>query len=249
MRDEYFEKQAARARQRAELVIANPNFQKDVISLRNKLKIPVSGFKDDESNREWHKKFEASDDEYFDTVWMEKRFEIEKLRKAKKFKESEDLQKELNNAAPVNSFRISIKKILGKYKLPLRWEESVRRYVLFNNIDLMWLPGGVTIHGERDKDTDLEKLWIGIEDDTRIEDIIEAWPEIKFQQKQLHSYKNEKFQPIRNFDRDKEAYDLKESGKKYTEIAKTLSRKYNKIYGYEDVGSFIKRHKQKVGIN
>ena len=51
MKDEYFEKQAARARQRAELLIANPNFQEDIIFLRNKLGIPVDGFKDDESNQ------------------------------------------------------------------------------------------------------------------------------------------------------------------------------------------------------
>ena len=131
----------------------------------------------------------------------------------------------------------------------MRWEESVRRYLLFNDIDHMWLPGGITIRGERDKDTDMETLWIGIEDDTRIKDVEEAWSSIEFQQKQLHSYTRKKFQPIKNFDRDQEAYRLRKLGRSYSEIADTLSEKYDKVYSYDDVATFLKRHKQRTGIN
>ncbi|MFH1792693.1 MAG: hypothetical protein ABH819_03615 [Patescibacteria group bacterium] len=249
MKDEYFKKLTVRAKQRAKLLIARPDFQDDVLAIRNKFKIPPSGFTDDDTNQKWHHEFYQSDDNYFKEAWPKARGIIIQLKKEGKLKKAEELQKEFNNEAPINIFRIRIKKLLKKYKLPLEWKESVRRYILFNNIDSMWLPGNVTINEKVDQDTNLIKLSIGIDDSTTIEDIKKSWGTIKFHQKRLHSYKHDKFQPIKNFDRDKEAYDLKKSGKTYSEIAEILSKKFNKIYGYEDVGSFIKRHKQKTGIN
>lgn len=245
----YLKKLFQRGRQRARLLIARPDFQTEIILLRKKWSIPKNGFKNKELNQKWHHEFYQSDDDFYEKVWLKRRGEIIKLEEEGKFSEAEDLKKELNNISPINAFRIAIKNLLKKYKLPLRWEESIRRYILFNNIDNMRLPGGITIHEEYDKDTELKKLSIEIEDDTTLEDIKQSWSSIKYHQKRLHSHKKDKFQPIKKFERDKEAYNLKQSGNSYNEIANTLSKKYNKVISYDDVASYIKRHKQRTGIN
>ncbi len=231
------------------ILIARPDFQGDVKALREKFNIPMDGFKDEKTNQKWHHEFYKSSDDYFDNIWANRRDEIIKLKEKRKFLEAERLQKEINDTAPINTYRIAIKNLLKKYKVSLRWEESIRRYLLFNNIDSMWLPGGITIHEEYDRDIQLKKLSIEIEGDTRLEDIKRSWPIIKFHQKRLESHTKEKFQPIKNFERDQEAYNLKQSGSSYNEIANTLSKKYNKVISYDDVASYIKRHKQKTGIN
>jgi hypothetical protein len=249
MSKDYPNKIFQRVRQRAQLIMANPNFQKEVLEIRRKFKIPLQGFKDEKLNEKWHDDFYASGDKYFETVWQKRSPEIAKLRAAKKFREANELQKQLNQETPINALRIAVKKILKEYKLPLNWEHSIHRLILFNSIDLMWLPGNVTIKEEMDQDTDLVKLFIGIDDSTTLEDIRRAWPIIKFHQKKLESYTKKKFQPIKNFERDQEVYNLKQSGKSYNEIADKLSKKYNKVVSSEDIASYIKRHKQKTGIN
>jgi uncharacterized protein YabN with tetrapyrrole methylase and pyrophosphatase domain len=113
----------------------------------------------------------------------------------------------------------------------------------------MLLPVGVSIHGERDKDTDLERLYVEIEDDTILEDVKQQWQDIKYQQKQLHSHTKDKFQPIKRYDRDKMADDLKRKGYKLADIAKELSEKLSEDYDWYDVSKFIERHRKKLGIN
>jgi len=117
--------------------MARPDFQEDVLVIRARFKMPSSGFTDDDANQKWHHEFYQSDDNYFETVWLKRRREIIQLKKERKLKEAEELQKQLNNEAPINAFRIAIKGLLKTYKLPLRWEESVRRYILFNKIENM----------------------------------------------------------------------------------------------------------------
>jgi len=120
---------ALRARQRAKLIIARPDFQKDVGEIRSRFRILPAGLKHDITSLNWHDNFLQSDDEYFDTVFLERQKEITKLKKEKRHKEAYTLWKELNNTAPVNAFRIAVKKLLVTYKVPLRWEESIRRYI------------------------------------------------------------------------------------------------------------------------
>ena len=249
MEDEYLNKLAKKAEQRAKLLVANPNFQSDIKEVRKTFNIPVEGLNGQEATQKWHQDFYKKEEECFRNIFGRRRHEVTKLKKAKRFREMLDLEKELNNTLPINALRIAIKNLIKKYKLPLSWQDSVRKYILFNNITNIWLPEGITIVEEHDEDTGLRKLSLEIQDDTRLEDIKKAWPDIEFHQKLLHSYTKKKFQPIRNFERDQEAYNLKKSGKSYNEIADIFSEKYKKDISYDDVASFIKRHKQKTGIN
>jgi|GEM_PF-5258306 len=245
----YIAKLAKRAKQRARLLVSRPDFQEEILELRKRHRIPLGGFTDDETNQKWHNDFYESDDVWFKTEYPKHTDKLLKLKNEGNLREYEKLNREINNSAPVNSFRIAIKNMLKKYKVPLRWEECVRRYLLFNDLDNMWLPAGISIHGERDKDTNLERLFIEIEDDTILEDIKQQWQEIKYQQKQLHSHTKDKFQPIKQYDRDKMADDLKRKGYKLADIAKKLSKEFHKDYSWYDVSKFIERYRQKLGIN
>lgn len=238
-----------RSKQRAKLLIANPDFQNEVKQIREKFNIPENGIKTNEESGKWHHGFYQSDDIYFETNRERVREEIKRLEQGKKFQEGFNLHRKFNKEAPINAFNIAIKNVLKKHKLPLTWLHSVQRYILFNSIDYMMLTGNVTISQELDQDTNLVKLSIGIDDSTTLDDVIKSWPRIKFHQKKLESYTKKKIQPIKNFERDQEAYNLKQSGKTYTEIADILSKKFDKIISYDDVASYIKRHKQRTGIN
>jgi len=249
MKKDYSKDKISRPRQRAMLLIANPHFQEEVQEIRKKFKIPIRGIKSNEESEKWHHNFYESDDIYFETNIKRVKEEIKQLEQEKKFREGFDLHRKFNKDAPINALSIAIKQIIKNYKMPLGWHHSVQRYILFNNVDYMLLPGNIAIRQDIDQDTDLRKLSIEIDDSTRREDLIKAWPRIKFHQKKLESYTKKKFQPIKKFERDQKAYNLKQSGKTYNEIADTLSKKYKKPISYDDVASYIKRHKQKIGIN
>ncbi len=249
MDDKYIKKIFLKGTQRAKILVATPGFQKEVLIIRKKFNIPLEGLKDQESNQKWYRDFYQSESEFFRNVWGKRRHEISELKEAGKFIEAQELTKELNNTMPINALRITIKNILQKYKLPLNWEESIRRYILFNNIDSMWLPGGIYINVEYDQDTGLHKLSVEIQDDTTLEDIKKAWPDIEFHQKHLHSYVNQKFQPIKKFDRDKRAYELQEEGKTIEEIGEIINLEFDDALGDSELKQIIKRYKKRLNIN
>lgn len=232
------------------LLIENPKFQEEIVEIRKRFKVPLSGIKTNEESEKWHREFEGRNDNYLSSENREKlRVEIERLEKEKKFQEGFNLYRKFNNDTPINALHIVIKKVLENFKLPLHWEHTLKRYILFNSIDLMWLPGNVSIREDFDLDTDLKRLSIEIDDTTTLEDIKYAWPTVKFHQKKLQSYTKKKIQPIKNFKRDQEAYNLRQSGKPYNEIADILTKKFDKVITSEDIASYIKRYKKSVGIN
>jgi hypothetical protein len=240
--DDYFKKKASRVRQRAKLLISRPDFQKDILDLRIKWGIPPEGFADDEGYRKWQRKINDDTDKYFETEWP--KFKLKPVTKDHFMAE-----KEFNQSAPLNAISLDIKKLVGKYKLPLGWQESLRRYLSLNKIELMNLTCGITVHGKYDSDIDYSTLFIEIEDDTTLDDIKMYWPKIKEHQKRLESYKKKKFQPIKNFERDKLAFELDEQGKTLKEITEELNQKFDKEYDWTETSKFIQRHKQKSGMN
>lgn len=236
-------------KQRAKLLIARPDFQKDMLKLRQKWEIPKEGLKDEDENQQWRHNFNKSDDDFVKNEWPKYRKGLEKLEKHGNFFEHEKRLKEINSFAPLNAFRLDIKALIKKYRLPLRWESSLQRYLLFNDADNMSLHIGITMSTTRDEDTNLDILRIEIEDDTTLEDIKASWKDIKHHQRKLNSRTQEKFQPIKNFERDKRAYELDHSGKMLKEIAVILNKEAGKEYEWSDVSKFIERHRKKLGIN
>jgi len=239
----------SRSRQRATLLIENPKFQEEILEIRKRFKIPLNGIKTNEESGKWHHEFYESDDVYFSANRENVYAEIKRLEKEKKFQEGFNLHRKFNKEAPINAFNIAIKKILENFKLPLNWQHSIQRYILFNSIDSMWIPGNISIREDYDQDTDLRRLSIEIDDTTTLEDVKEAWPTIKFHQKRLQSYTREKFQPLRKLNRDKRAYELEKEGKSLKEIADIINVEFNDPMDYNYLRIILNRYKKRLNIS
>lgn len=229
--------------------MSNPEFQRDISELRVLWKIPSDGLKTNEESEKWHNQHCEDSERYFDEVWLANRPKFETLRQEKKFLEVDKLKKELNDANPVNALRKSIKNLLVKYRLAPRWESPVKMYLLSNQLQGMGMFLGVVTRLELDEDNGLERLLIEINDDTTLDDVKRSWSWIKIQQNKLSYKKQKKFQPIRQFERDKMAFELNEQGKTLKEIADELGRKFEKEYEWYEISKFIQRHRGKVGMN
>ncbi len=81
MKDEYFKTLATRAKQRTKLLIAKPDFQKDIALLRKKWSIPDNGLSDEESNRKWNLQLATNTAAYYSKNWLRGKKQIIKLRK------------------------------------------------------------------------------------------------------------------------------------------------------------------------
>lgn len=249
MKEENFNKLSARAKQKVKLLVARPDFQEEVLRLRKGVNIPENGFRENKSSQKWYYDLCHSDDDYIQKVWFKRKSEIIKLEKLGKYSDAEKLKKDLTISSPLNSFRISIKNLIKKYKLPLNWEESIRRYIIFDDIDKMWIPLGLNLYTELDKDTELQRLYLEIQGDTTKKDIEKQWELVKHYQKKLNSHIKEKFQPIKKFERDKRAYELEKEGKTIDEIADIINQEFDIALDYNQLNIVLKRYKKRLNIN
>ncbi|KKR86993.1 MAG: hypothetical protein UU34_C0008G0017 [Candidatus Curtissbacteria bacterium GW2011_GWA1_41_11] len=249
MNEAYIRKASLRARQKSKVLISRPDFQEDVIRLREKWKIPLEGIQSEDDYRKWQIELSQRTAKYLDEEWPKHRKEFDKLLKVGDLLAFESKEKELNNAAPLNALRIEIKSLLKKYALALRWEHPLKRYLLLNDVNNMENKIGVSIHGHTDSESGIEELSISIEEDTTLEDIKQGWPDIKIHQKSLAYRKQNKFQPIKNFDRDKRAYELQKEDKTTDEIGEIIQKEFNIDLDYNEIGIAINRYKKRLNIN
>lgn len=230
MVNNYYLKQRNHLYQKAKIIIANPKFQEEVKLLREKWNIPKNGFLSETENENWHHWLSAISDEF-----------LEKNDSNGREKDINDFNKKI----PLNDFYQDVKILIIKYHLPQNWHESIKRYLMFNNIDLMGIPGNVSIVTEFGK---YGSLMLEINADTTLEDIKSIWSWVKSEQKRLPD-KSIKFQPAPMFDIDKEAFELREIGNKMSEIADLISTKFDlESYTYKSVSESIKRHKKRIGV-
>ena len=250
MQDKYLKKQIQRINQKIKVLVNRPNFQEDISKLRKKWKIPSEGIKIEKNNQKWNKELNEATDKYYQEEWPTHRKKLEQLQRSKTYGQYKQKIKELNNLAPLNAFELDINAVLKKYKLSPRWKNPIRRFILFNDSNNLNVSIGVTVTSHLNNfDSAKQQLSINIEEDTILKDIKAIWPTVKEMQSKLHYKQQKKFQPIKNLERDKLAYELRDKGKTYSEIANILSEKFHKDYIYADVNSFIKRHKKRSGIN
>lgn len=239
-----------KSRQRLKLILSRPDFIEKVKNIRQEFHIPPNGLSTDEESKKWQDDLCQNTENYFDNFPFEKRKEIIDLKNKSEYYKAELLEKQENDNAPLNSWRIKVKLLLKEYKLPLSFEESIRRHIMFNDeADKSWVTSNIFITEKKDEDTGLKQLLIGINDETTLDDIRKNWAIICIHRDGLYSKVKKKNQPIKNFERNKRAYELKLEGKKLNEIADVLSEEYKKDYIYNDVADFIKKHKKSVGIN
>lgn len=253
MNEKWFRKLSERAKLKARKLMSRPDFQADIQALRKKWRIPETGLKTDQESEQWHRWRNELSNEFMETEWPVLARELWRMREGSKtvanYRVFQEKEKEFNERIPINDFNKDIAALITKYKQSPRFKRSLFHYLLFNGTDHIYGPIGVSVRTTGGGIRNFTEVLIGIEADTTLADIKAAWPMIKHAQKQLPSYQQEKFQPIRNFARDQRAYELKLAGKTYREIARTLTKEFVKIFSYADIPPLIKRHKKRLGIN
>lgn len=251
MRENYPKKQQKRLQQKIKILISNPQFQKNILTLRKKWNIPKEDFSSPKDVEKWYRNLLKSTDEYFDIEWPKFRGKLLELKKQGKIKKAEKKQKKFNEKAPLNEFNDDIHKLISRHKISPKWDNFLRQYLLFNSAKNINISLSVRIQTIWDEKTKTKQISLLIDENTTIEDIKTIWSTVNFFQSTLSYRKRKKFQPIKNriFKRDKRAYDLKQSNKTLKQIAEIMSKEFNKEYMWYEVTSFIKRHKGKLGIN
>jgi len=236
-------------KQKIKLLVNRPDFQKIILVLRKKWNIPKDGFQKQEDIDNWNNKLNFDSDKYLEEVLPAKKKDMDKAINDKNTELYFQLRNEFNNNLPRNAFLNDIKKLVHDQRISPRWINGIKRYLLSNNLDNMAIFLGPVIATKVDMELDLETISIEINEDTVLDDIKAIWPEVKERQSELLYKKRNKNQPMKNFERNKKAYKLKQEGKNLKEIAEILSNKYKKDYVYTDAADFIKKYKKIVGIN
>ncbi len=248
MKNEYIQKASSRLKQAIKVLVNKPSFLDAVLNLRKKWEIPNEGFKLQADLDKWYQKINEDTEEYFNQFLPSKRQELVELRSKGNLTERKKTQDEFNNKAPRNAFLFDVNRLTHEQKLSPRWIEGIKQFLLFNNPDNMGMFVGPVISTKFDLEFGTETISLDIEANTTLEDVKAIWPEIKEMQARLPYTKQKKFQPLRKFDRNKKAYELHQTGKKYREIADEFSKDGNTI-GEEDVAKMIERYKKKTDIN
>lgn len=248
-KDDYQQKQVKRLSQKKKLLISKPSFQKDILELRKKWNIPPNGLENTDEIERWYHQLYGDSDKYSDETWPKYRFEFEKLRKDHKIQERERLNKKLNDENPINAFRIDIKSLVKKHNLAPRWHEAIKGYLLSNTQDGMSMFLGISIGIERDEDNGLEELLLHIPEDTTLPDMEKFWPWVRLHLKRLSYRKQEKFQPIKNLERDKRIFELAEQEMSYKDIAETIKKEFvvSENFGYDNVSRILSRYRERIG--
>ncbi len=243
--DEYQRKQSKRINQKIKVLINRPDFQKDIALLRNRWKVPKSGLKNERENEEWNQQLLADTDNYYDKNWPNERKKLIVLTEKGKYREADELRTKINKQAPLNAFDNDIWVMVITYKLSPRWHDGVKRYLLFNDPKNMAISMGITVlsnwnHG-------IPEICLQIDKDTTLDDIkrVWSWARKMYRGKE----KPHKFQPIKNFERDKEIYQLQQKNKEWKKIAEKISIKYGDELDYNDINIIVKRYKKRLHIN
>ncbi len=95
----------------------------------------------------------------------------------------------------------------------------------------------------------MKLISLEIDGDTTLKDVKHIWPWVKLMQKDLMYRQADKFQPIKNFERDTRIYTLDKEGKTLTEIAETINLEFDNALLEGELKQIIKRYKKRLNIN
>lgn len=223
-----------KTRQKTELLVIQPKFREDITKLRVKWNVPSEGLCSDEEFDKWQNSFNQEN-------WNYQKIEYPKFRQ--QHENDSDYAAKLkyfSMKSPNNVFQRDLAGLVKKYKLSPFWVDGLRGYLLRNTIPL---PAGIVIEQSYNPLTGMPILKLVLQEDTSIKDVTTIWNTVQECQKRLPYWRQEKSQPIFNLERNKKAYELKESGKSYNEIA-------NELYcGYSEVMDYVKSYKSYLKKN
>ncbi len=244
MRNNYTEKSVSRLKQKIKVLIARPSFQKDILELREKWKLPADGIKNEDENQKWNIQLDIDTDEYYSKNWPIERKELIALRKAGKHREADELRKKINADAPLNAFNNDIWSVVRKYRLSPKWYNGIRRYLMFNDPANMNISFGIPIKFEWENG--IRRIYLEIDDDTTLNDLKNVW---SWARKLQRGKQYDKYQPIKNFERDNRAYNLQLEGRTEKEIGDIIQLEFGDTLDYNELNIAIKRHKKRLNIN
>ena len=248
MNREQTKKLSTRQQQKIKVLINKPDFIKAILKLRVKWNIPEKGLKHQKEIDNWHQQLEQDTRNFIEHNWAWKKEGLQKIKEGRDHSKHNSLLDDFNHSIPRNALLRDIKALVKEFKLSPRWVRGINRYLLTNDPDTLGIFIGPVISTSVDFEFDTQVISIEIDADTTLNDIKAIWPSVKSAQKNLRYKTQDKFQPFRQFERNKKAYELQQQGLTYEKIAKELSSA-KKEYGYEDVGKMIERYKRKVDIN
>ncbi len=247
MKEDYFAKKATRIRQRIKVLTNMPIFQEEIKRLRKKWNIPLNGLETDQDLENWKIQLEVATDDYDEREWPKCLDEIKKLRQAGKHIEIDEKRKEYQSKRPLIEFNDDIWSVVREYRLSQRWNSGIKHYLLTNSTENWGIANGVSI--VTTWANGMKLLSLELDGETTLIDIKHMWPWVKRMQKGLLSKQFDKFQPIRNFERDKRTYELEQDGKTLEEIAEAINVEFDNALVEGEVKQIIKRHKKRLNIN
>jgi len=249
MNKQYFDKRRQRINQKLEVLFERRDFRNDVKILRDKWHLPQEGIKDEGKNQEWHYWLDAETDRYVEENWAKSKEKMRQLIEQGKLIKREEENKRFNASVPINALYHDVWNLLHKYRLPASWHNSIKRYLLFNDQNNLWIPlGNITMQITWDEKTNHRQLSLILNADTTLVDVKSIWKMVKLEQKRLQDKTAEKFQPIDNLKRDTRILELENEGKSYEEIAEVIRQEYGlPDFGYENVSKILPRIKKRFG--
>lgn len=169
---------------------------------------------------------------------------------------AKNLYKTKKTSETKSDFDKEIQKLLHDFHISERWQQAIEYYVIFNKSPKNLIPPALDFcFGDN-----LHSITIKINRNTTLDDIKETWKEIEKSKSALkvlsEKYetddgrrilkfrKPKKHTPIREFQKYKKTYQLRQKGLKYRDIAKQLG-----INDYSVVGIYIKRFKKAIREN
>ncbi len=240
----YFEKRKQRLNQKINLLINRLDFKKDVSELRTKWNIPQEGLKTEIEIENWNNQILDDTDNYYNKNWPNEVTKIIRLRGQKKYSEADQIKNTINKLAPLNALNDDVWGLITKYCLIPKWHSGIKNYLLYNDPKNMGIDIGVTVafgwdHGIR-------KISLEIDKDTTLDDLKRVW---SWARKMFRNKTNTKFQPIKNFDRDKRIYNLDKEGKTIDEIGETVQTEFNQDLDYNHINLILSRYKKRIHTN
>lgn len=248
MNSDQVKKLSSRQQQKIKVLINQPDFTKATLDLRVKWNIPEEGFNTQKEIDNWYQLVEQDTKNFIEQNWTRKKKELQKIKESGDHFKYKSLLDDFNHSIPRNALLRGIRALVKEFKLSPRWVRGINRYLLTNDPETLGMFIGPVISTKIDFEFDTQVISIEIDADTTLNDIKAIWPSVKSAQKKLRYKTQDKFQPLRQFERNKKAYELQQQGLSYEDIAKELSNDED-VYAYGDIGKMIERYKKKVDIN
>jgi len=226
------------------LLVAYPEFQKEIKKIRLVLDLPASGNETNEANKNWTDKIVRKSDQILDDQkFIKQEVRIHEKLRAKEITPSQARKQGelLYNRLPFNYLSDSVKYIIKRFHLPGNYDNFVRSYIISNTTTI---PTSSFVIGSFDPEKGWKNLgYIPVKIFTRLseDDLkelkreIDNWIGEKLPKYQALRDVNKKIDVV-NWHNDHTRYD-EATGKEYTtnnkEIAENLlgsKNKNNKVY-------------------